>query len=117
MEYTDIDYGDNFVGRQKSVAVNAAYRAGDWTPYLSWSRNRVRPDASSLSLLTPAHPYYPYAVGLLASQEGVEKYASAGVRYDVNANVALKVDYTRYKSDVAAGADADLVAAGVVFTF
>ncbi|KAF1698982.1 hypothetical protein CSC62_03325 [Pseudoxanthomonas jiangsuensis] len=117
VEYTDIDYGDNFVGRQKSVAVNAAYRAGDWTPYLSWSRNRVQPDATALSLLTPAHPYYPYAVGLLASQEAVEKYASAGVRYDVNANVAVKVDYTRYKSDVAAGADADLVAAGVVFTF
>ena len=40
-----------------------------------------------------------------------------GVRYDVNANIAVKVDYTHYKSTILDGSDADLVAAGVVFTY
>lgn len=119
VEYTDIDYGDNYIGGQKAVAVNAAYRAGDWTPYASWSRSRTEPDATALGLLPvpPAHPLYQMVAGLLATQEGDKKYTSVGVRYDVNANIALKADYTRFKSTVAAGSDADLVAAGVVFTF
>lgn len=119
VEYTDIDYGDNYIGGQKAVAVNAAYRAGDWTPYASWSRSRTSPDATALGLLPvpPAHPLYQTVAGLLASQDGDKKFAAVGVRYDVNPNIALKFDYTHYESTVAAGSDADLVTAGVVFTY
>ncbi|WP_372013065.1 porin [Pseudoxanthomonas sp. 10H] len=117
VEYTEVDYGDNYIGGQESVAVNAAYRAGNWTPYASWSRSRNEPDRTALRMLPPAHPAYAMVAGLLASQDGDKDYASVGVRYDVNANIALKADYTRYDSTILAGAEADLVAAGVVFTY
>ncbi|GAB3513396.1 porin [Pseudoxanthomonas daejeonensis] len=119
VEFTDIDYGDNYIGGQKAVAVNAAYRAGAWTPNASWSRSRSESDKTVLGLLPvpPAHPLYQTVAGLLAGQDGDKEYTSVGVRYDVNANIAVKVDYTHFKSTVAAGSDADLVAAGVVFTY
>ena len=46
-----------------------------------------------------------------------KEFSAVGVRYDVNANIAVKVDYTHYKSTILDGSDADLVAAGVVFTY
>jgi hypothetical protein len=119
VEYTDIDYGDNYIGGQKSVAVNAAYRAGNWTPYASWSRNRGESGKDVLGLLPvpPAHPLYQTVAGLLAGQDGDETYTAVGVRYDISASIAVKVDYTHFDSTIVAGSDADLLAAGVVFTY
>ena len=101
------------------LQVNAAYRAGDWTPYASWSRSRTEADTTALGLLPvpPAHPLYQTVAGLLASQEGDKEFSAVGVRYDVNTNIAVKVDYTHYKSTILDGSDADLVAAGVVFIY
>ena len=44
-------------------------------------------------------------------------FQSVGVRWDFADKVALKADYSKFDSDVATTADADLVSAALVFTF
>lgn len=59
----------------------------------------------------------PFVAVAAGSQQRDESFTSLGVRWDFAANVAFKADYTKFESDLATTRDADLVSAGVVFTF
>lgn len=94
-----------------SSAVTAAYRIGNWKPYLIWSRSVFDARSAPLDFAAAAAALGPGAgaqVGALQSAyQGAAQYlqqdqrsAGIGVRYDFAAPVALKfqVDHVRAKS-------------------
>lgn len=100
-----------------NVYLAAAYRAGAFTPYLNWGKRDGDARLDILGGVPAQHPLFATVAGAVASQALEDTYTGLGLRWDFARNVALKADYTRYSSDIATRRDANLVSAGVVFTF
>lgn len=107
--YDDVDRRDWYatVGR----------RFGSVMPHVTYGRRDAGVNEVIASAVPTASPLYPFIAAAAASQQRDESYASVGVRWDFAENVAFKADYTKFESDVATTRDAELVSAGVVFTF
>lgn len=95
----------------------AAYRAGAFTPYVNWGKREGDAKVDILGSVPRQHPLYATVAGAVGSQALDDTYTGIGLRWDFARNVAVKADYTRYRSDIATRQDANLVSAGVVFTF
>lgn len=100
-----------------NVYIAAAYRAGAFTPYISWGQRDADAKLDILGSVPRQHPLYATVAGAVASQALDDTYTGLGLRWDFARNVAFKADYTRYNTDIATRRDARLVSAGVVFTF
>lgn len=95
--------GHSFLAKSRGMYVSAGYRAGEFTPYLIYSRTDSRSPNTHPGLSTaglpPAHAFAATRLnaGLasllktLASQTSV----AAGVRWDARPDMALKVQYER----------------------
>ncbi|HEY4555374.1 MAG TPA: hypothetical protein VIG68_02900 [Lysobacter sp.] len=92
-------------------------RFGAVMPHVSYGRRDAHIATEALAGLPTTSPFYGPVYASLASQQLDESFRSVGVRWDVTAKVALKADWTRYRSDVPGTVDGDLVSAGVSFTF
>ncbi|MEO7495192.1 MAG: porin [Massilia sp.] len=93
----------SFLGATRAAYVSAGLRRGDFTPYLSFAR--VNPDSPTRDAgldpaglppqLAPAalamNGYLNAAIGTVPSQRTL----SAGTRWDLRANLALKLQYDR----------------------
>lgn len=95
--------GHSFLAKSQGIYASAGYRAGEWTPYLVYSRTdskspNTHPGLSTAGL-PPAHAFVAAQLnaGLatllktMASQTSV----AAGVRWDVRPDMALKLQYER----------------------
>ena len=93
------------------------HRFGTVMPHVTYGRRDAGLSTAALAGLPTASPLYAPVAGAAASQQLDESFKSVGVRWDVTDKVALKADWTRYRSDVVGTADGDLLSAGVSFTF
>lgn len=95
--------GHSFLSKSSGVYVSSGYRAGDFTPYLAYSRVDSHAPANTPALpLTGLPP--PYAAAAAQLNGGLatllktianQTSVSAGVRWDLRADMALKVQYDR----------------------
>ena len=95
--------GHSFLSRSRAMFVSAGYRAGEFTPYATYSRDDALGQTSDPGLSTAGlPPAYAYAArqlndGLdqtmktMASQTSI----SAGVRWDLRPDMALKLQFDR----------------------
>lgn len=95
--------GHSFLGKSRGMYASAGYRAGEFTPYLVYSRTDTRSNTSDPGLSTAGLPP-PYAAAAGALNAGLDQLLkarasqttmAAGVRWDVRANIALKLQYER----------------------
>jgi len=93
------------------------HRFGTVLPHVTYGRRDAGVATDALAGIPGTSPLYAPVAAAAASQQLDESFASVGVRWDVSEKVALKADWTRYRSDLANTADGDLVSAGVAFTF
>lgn len=104
--------------RGSSAAVTAAYRIGNWKPYLTWSRNVFDAKSAPLDFAAAAAALGPGSVAQVGALQAL--YGSAahylqqdqhstgvGVRYDFSRPMALKFqfDHVRAKSSTLLLAD------------
>lgn len=94
---------DSFLGATRSAYVSAGWRHGAWTPYATLARVRAAGDATDPGLALAALPAEarPAAALLNASLNALlatipqQSSSSVGVRWDLFANAALKLQYDR----------------------
>ncbi len=87
--------------------ITGAYRLGDFTPYLIFARVRSE-DLSPLEIPTEGLPLplaqaagaLNYGLAVISDNSAVAQHSvSAGIRWDVMENVALKLQYNRVSTD------------------
>ena len=95
--------GHSFLAKSRATFVSGGYRAGEFTPYVTYSRTDAQSPTTDTGLSTAGlPPAYAYAASQLnggldivlktmASQTTV----TAGARWDFRPNVAFKLQYDR----------------------
>lgn len=118
-EYAEINIDESVLdgADRRDWYTSLGYRFGSVMPHVTYGRRDAGFNDEVAALVPAASPFYPFIAGAAASQRKDESYTSVGVRWDFATNVAFKADYTKFESDLATTPDADLVSAGVVFTF
>lgn len=116
-EWTETRAKESAFPINQNAYVSAGYRFGSVTPYATWGMRDGDPRSEILATLPSQHPVFATVAGVVASQALDDTYTGVGVRWDFARNIAFKADYTRYTSDIVSRQDANLVTAGVVFTF
>ncbi len=96
---------DSFLGATRSAYVSAGWRHGAWTPYATWARVRAADaDADTdpgLPLDALPAPAVPAAAALNAGLAALlatipqQSTYGLGLRWDLHANAALKLQYDR----------------------
>jgi hypothetical protein len=95
----------SFLGSTTSLYASGGYRAGDFTPYLSYARSRTNDPTTSPGLDLSGLPGPVAAQGAvlngtlnwLLSTIPIQDTITAGVRWDVLPSVALKMQYDRLR--------------------
>ncbi len=108
---------DASIGKGDYWYLTAAYRVGKFTPHVTVGNARNEISTAPLEGLNPANPFYPAVLNVVNLLSSDEDYASAGFRWDVRDNIAIKTEYSIMNTDVPGRNDSKLVSAGVVFTF
>ncbi|MCV2883386.1 porin [Aestuariibacter sp. AA17] len=121
-EYTRVTLTDSFYPGEKNFYVTGGLRLGQWTPFATVESSDMNTDLKFLEK-TAAFPaeLQPAALQALAGTQLAvrsESYRySLGVRYDVEANLALKAQVTRIDDRVNELDDAGLFRVGVNYVF
>lgn len=118
-EYTLIDVENSLLdgNNRRDWYLSVARRFDTVTPHLTYGRRDIDRRSELATALPEAHPLQPIVAEVVATEQADEYYLGLGVRWDFAPNVAFKADWTRYDSRIAQHGDADLVSAGLVFTF
>jgi hypothetical protein len=117
-EYVRVEVEDSFIAERKEWYLTAGYRFGTVLPTYTYGERNNDSDTSVLALVPPQAPIFATVAGVALLDQLDATYNSIGVRWDFAKNVAFKADYTRYESSAPAGdSEADVLAAGLVFTF
>jgi hypothetical protein len=118
-EYAELNVADSaFDGAdRRDWYATVGHRFGTVMPHVTYGRRDAGIAAEALAGIPTASPLYAPVYAAAASQQLEETFTGVGVRWDVTDKVAVKGDWTRYRSRVAGVADGDLVSAGVAFTF
>ena len=98
--------GRSFIGKSRGMYASAGYRAGEFTPYLIFSRtdSRSRNTHSGLSTagLPPAYAFVATqlnaGLATLLKFQASQTSMAAGVRWDVRPDMALKLQYERVET-------------------
>jgi hypothetical protein len=95
----------SFLGDRTALYVSAGYRFGNLTPYLTYAQSRASSNRSDPGLSLAGLP--PAALGTAAmlntglnrllGSAAIQHSASAGARWDVAPNIALKLQYDRVR--------------------
>ena len=116
-EYTQSDVKDSYLSKRTGWYLSAAYRLGNLTPVMYYGVSKT---GTSTVTADPAlvGPQLAGAVAAVAaSQKSEIAYSSVGLRYNLSATVALKADLTHVDPKVGTAKAADVIAAGIVFSF
>ena len=96
----------SFLGDKRAWYAGAGYRAGAWTPYLSYASVNAADPIGSSGIATAGLPpqaaaqaaYLNQTLNALLRTTAVQHTVSAGVRWDVARDMALKLQYDRLRS-------------------
>jgi hypothetical protein len=116
-EYTQSDVKDSYLSKRTGWYLSAAYRLGNLTPVMYYGVSKT---GTSTVTADPAlvGPELAGAVAaVVASQKSEIAYSSIGLRYNLSATAALKADFTHVDPKVGTAKSADVIAAGIVFSF
>lgn len=119
-EYTKVQIDDSYYSDKSQFYVTGGYRLGAWTPTFTYGTRDADAKTAIIGLLPNVPPLAALRAGVsqvVFSEDLDATYMGFGLRWDVATNVAIKADYTRYENEGPAAAEADVLAAGVVFTF
>jgi len=121
-EWTEIEIEDSFNPKSKSYYVTAGFRKGKWTPSVTYESLDQNPAIKFLDKVAALpEQVQPTAnavvVGLQQPFFGEYDVVTLGVRYDMDTNVALKVDVSKKGDDLNAASDADLLRVAVNYVF
>jgi hypothetical protein len=121
-EWTEIDVEDSFNPKTTAFYVTAGFRTGKWTPSVTYEKLDANNTFKFLDKVAalPA-PVQPTATAVVVGlqQPFVSEYSvvSLGIRYDLDTNVALKVDVSKNSDDIDSAGDADLLRVAVNYVF
>lgn len=120
-EYTQVEIEESYTPTDKAWYVSAGMRFGKWTPSLTYENFEGDEMKGMAALSAQPEALRP---ALLASLQGLneafaQKYtvATATLRYDYDANIALKADISRYTDDIHSTMDATLVRFAINYVF
>lgn len=116
-EWVETRVKDSVIPDIDNMYVTAGYRFGNVMPHLTWGMRDGEALTQILDTVPAQHPLFGTVAAVVASQGLDDTYTGVGLRWDFARNVAFKADYVRYRTDIAARQDANLIAAGVVFTY
>ncbi|MGY6517964.1 MAG: porin [Lysobacteraceae bacterium] len=120
-EYVRVKVENTVFSDKTDWYVSAAYRFGALTPNLTWGRRDADAKTGLLAGLPEASPVFAPVAGLVLAEAYDDRYLSAGLRWDLMDNMALKFDWTQFRTRtdraLTGRDDADLYSAGLVFTF
>lgn len=120
-EYTEVEIESSYTPTDKAWYVSAGLRIDKWTPSATYEKFEGD-EIKGLDELSeqPA----PFQSILLASVQGLntafaQKYTvgSVSLRYDYDANIALKVEVSRYSDDLDEEMDANLARFAINYMF
>lgn len=121
-EFTNIDVEDSFSPEDNAFYVTAGMRIGKFTPSVTYEKLDGQGDIRFIdqvaNLPAQAQPTAGYLVTAV-QQAAFDEYdvVTLGVRYDMDTNVALKADISRYTNDVDGTSDANLLRFAVNYVF
>tara|TARA_R110002167_G_scaffold253794_1_gene460089 strand:+ start:299 stop:1432 length:1134 start_codon:yes stop_codon:yes gene_type:complete len=121
-EWTEIAIDDSFNPTNTAFYVTAGMRTGKWTPALTYEKFDANNPFKFLDKVAalPA-PVQPTANAVVVGlqQPFVDEYevTTFSVRYDLDTNVALKADVSKYSDKIDSAADATLVRFAVNYVF
>lgn len=118
-EYSELEIEDSVFANidRTDWYATVGRRFGTVTPHVTYGRQTAGADLSVLAGIPRTSPLFFPVAAAATSQQLDETFKSVGVRWDFDTNVALKADYTTVDSEIAGNQNADLVSAGLVFTF
>jgi hypothetical protein len=126
-EYTKVTVSESFASPDEVYYVTAGIRSGRWTPSVTYENSQsdsevkfldqinaiqgtALPDAAKLA-------FTQLAIGGQLAQETDYEVLTASVRYDLESNVALKADVSRYENNIDDASNATLVRFAVNYVF
>lgn len=120
-EYTEVEIERSYTPTDKAWYLSAGMRIGKWTPSLTYE-NFEGDEIKGLNELSALSA--PLQAALLPSVQGLndafaQKYnvMAATLRYDYDANIALKVELSRYSDDLNENQDATLARIAMHYVF
>ncbi|MFC0679004.1 hypothetical protein ACFFGH_14255 [Lysobacter korlensis] len=118
-EYSEIEVEDSVLENidRTDWYTTVGRRFGTVMPHVTYGRQTAGADLSVLTGIPMRSPLFLPVAAAATSQQLDETFKSVGVRWDFASNVALKLDYTDVETEIAGNRDAELVSAGLVFTF
>lgn len=121
-EWTEINIEDSFNPKNTAFYVTAGMRTGKWTPsitYESFDGNNEFKFLDKVAALPEAAQPTATAVTIGLQMPFVDEFSvvSVGVRYDLDTNLALKADISKYSDDVDSADDANLLRFAVNYVF
>jgi hypothetical protein len=121
-EWTEIDIEETFNPKNTAFYVTAGFRTGKWTPSITYEKldgNNGYKFLDQVAALPEAVQPTATAVTVGLQMPFVEEFSvvSLGIRYDLDTNVALKADISKYSDDVDSAADANLLRFAVNYVF
>tara|TARA_R110000868_G_scaffold8038_11_gene41677 strand:- start:1466 stop:2590 length:1125 start_codon:yes stop_codon:yes gene_type:complete len=121
-EFTEASVDESFFQPWQSYYVSAGFRTGKWTPSITFESFDSVNELKYLDQVAvlPAE-LQPAVGGITAGLQiaGQRKFdvASLAVRYDLDTNIALKADISKYADDLNELADATLLRVAVNYVF
>lgn len=122
-EYTVVEAEETFLPKQISYYLSAGIRLGAFTPSITFERSDALEDFKFVDQIgsLPA-PFRPTAtqivLGTQIAQQLDEETLTLGVRYDLDTNVALKLDISKQTDDLKpANRNASIVRFAVNYVF
>mmetsp|Transcript_56938 Transcript_56938/g.180152 ORF Transcript_56938/g.180152 Transcript_56938/m.180152 type:complete len:392 (-) Transcript_56938:919-2094(-) len=104
-EMTGIKIDQSFYQDESNFYITAGIRTGKWTPFITYEKSDLNDGPKFLSDIGgfPA-PFQPaltqLVVGIQMPAISEDNTLSAGVRYDLDTNVALKADVVKFTNDI-----------------
>ena len=120
-EYTNIDIADSYTPTDEAMFVTAGFRAGKWTPSVTYSvfeGDEVKGLEELAALGEPLQTALtPTVLGLNALFAQNYQVATATIRYDYAANFAVKLEFSQYTDDLVEARDASLARFAINYVF
>lgn len=121
-EWTEIEIEDSFNPTNTAFYVTAGIRKGKWTPSITYEKfdaNNELKFLDKVAALPAAVQPTANAVVVGLQQPFVDEYnvSTFSVRYDLDSNVALKADLSKYSNDINSAEDANLLRVAVNYVF
>jgi len=120
-EYTLLTLADSIVSDKKDWYLSGAWRFGNLQPSITVGHRKADPVSEVYAGIPTTSPLFPTIFGAVQSDAYDDRYYGLGLRWDFASNIAFKADYTRFSSDTdvrfTSRDGADLISAGLVFTF